>query len=75
MVAITRNLGTTIGTALMGTICAASVMAAHGGPLTSGATAAPVEAQVAGLQSTFVLVAFVMLIPLALSLWEWWRDR
>lgn len=75
MLAITRNLGTLIGTALVGTIWTAYVVMAHGNLPMDSATSAPLDAQVSGLQSTFVLVTFVMFIPLALSLWGWWLGR
>lgn len=75
MLAITRTLGTTIGTALLGTIWAARVMAVNGHLPAGGATSAPVSMQVFGLQETFIIVTIIMLIPLALSLWGRWLDR
>jgi EmrB/QacA subfamily drug resistance transporter len=75
MLAITRTLGTTIGTALLGTIWTARITAVSGGVLESSAISAPISMQVAGLQDTFTIVTFVMLIPLALSLWGWWLGR
>lgn len=53
LLAITRNLGQTAGIALLGTIWAGRVAARAGLMPTGGATAAPIGAQIAGLQDTF----------------------
>lgn len=69
LLAITRNLGQTIGIAILGTIWAGRVMVHAGETVVGGATAAPIAAQVAGLQDTFLVIAALVGGAFLLSLY------
>jgi EmrB/QacA subfamily drug resistance transporter len=69
LLAVTRTLGQTTGIALLGAIWAARTMAATGEFLPDGATTAPVPAQAAGLQETFVVVTGLAIVALVISVW------
>jgi EmrB/QacA subfamily drug resistance transporter len=75
LLAITRSLGQTTGIAVLGALWAGRVLANNGRPLPEGATAAPAPAQVAGLQDTFLVIAGLMAVALALSFWAFWQER
>jgi hypothetical protein len=70
MLAVTRTLGQTVGIAVLGALWASRVYAQTGGPVPGGATAAPVEAQVAALQDTILAIVALIAVGLALSLWS-----
>ncbi|NJN84873.1 MAG: MFS transporter [Caldilineaceae bacterium] len=55
LLAVTRTLGQTTGVAVFGAIWAALVIANFGEVLPGGASTAPVDAQVAGLQGTYLI--------------------
>lgn len=74
LLASTRNLGQTTGIAVLGAVWAGRVMA-YAGKVSGGVTAAPVTAQVAGLQDTFRLMAGLILAACVLSLYGLWRER
>lgn len=67
LLAMTRNLGQTVGIATMGTIWAGRVMAHVGGAVSGGVTAAPITAQIAGLQDTFRIIAALVSAAFFLS--------
>ena len=75
LLSVTRSLGQTTGIAVLGAFWAARVIAYTGQILDEGATAAPVEAQVAGLQETFLSVMVLIAIGLALSVWGLVQER
>jgi MFS family permease len=76
LLTITRLLGQITGVAVLGSIWATSVAAHSGGPLPSeGAPAADPAAQVAGLHTTFIVAAVIMLVSLAVGAWGMQRER
>ncbi|MEZ4642525.1 MAG: MFS transporter [Chloroflexota bacterium] len=75
LLATTRNLGQTMGIAILGAVWASRVMAAAGETISGGATAAPVAAQIAGLQDTFTIIAILISMALALSAYGLVQER
>ena len=69
MMAITRTLGQTVGVAVMGAIWAGRTAVYAGGQIPGGATAAPVDAQVSGLNDTFQTAAALLALALFLGIW------
>jgi len=69
MLSVTRTLGQTTGIAILGALWAGQVFKHVGSVLPGGATTAPVAAQVAGLQTTFLLVSVLIFLALLLSIW------
>jgi EmrB/QacA subfamily drug resistance transporter len=75
LLSITRTLGQTIGIAILGALWASRVMFHAGRALPGGATTAAAEAQIAGLQETFLVTLMLMAFGLALSLWGLVQER
>jgi hypothetical protein len=75
LLAITRTLGQTTGIAVLGAFWAARVMTYAGEVVAGGATAASVEAQVAGLQDTFTVIAAFIGLTFLLSLYALWQEQ
>lgn len=75
LLALTRTLGQTTGIAVLGAIWAAQVAAAAGGPVAGGATAAPIAAQIAGLQVTYRLNAGLVFVAFLLGVWSVVQER
>ena len=75
LLAMTRNLGQTVGIAVLGALWAALVFGAAGGPVAGGATAAPLAAQAAGLAGVSRIVAGLVGVALLVALWAWWGER
>ena len=75
LLAMTRNLGQTVGIAVLGALWAALVFGAAGGPMAGGATAAPLAAQAAGLAGVSRIVAGLVGVALLVALWAWWGER
>ena len=75
LLSITRTLGQTVGIAILGALWAGRVMFHTGEFLAGGATTAPGSAQVAGLHDTFVVVAILVFLGLALSVWGLVQER
>jgi EmrB/QacA subfamily drug resistance transporter len=75
LLAMTRNLGQTVGIAVLGALWAALVFGAAGGPVAGGATAAPAAAQAAGLAGVSRIVAGLIGVALLVALWAWWGER
>ena len=69
LLSITRTLGQTTGIAVFGAVWAGLVISFVGRVLPGGATSAPIEAQVAGLQGTFRIIGVVVVLGLLLSIW------
>lgn len=67
LLSITRTLGQTTGIATLGALWASRVMNYHGEIVSGGATAAPISAQVSGLQDTFLVVAGLIILALVLD--------
>ena len=75
LLAVTRTLGQTTGIALLGAIWANRVFHYAGGPIMEGATAAPANAQVNGLQDTFFFLVVLIFVALALGIWGLLYER
>jgi EmrB/QacA subfamily drug resistance transporter len=69
MLSVTRTLGQTTGIAILGALWAGQVFKYVGNVLPGGATNAPIAAQVAGLQFTFLFVSVLIFLALLLSVW------
>lgn len=73
---LTRLLGVTTGVAVLGSVWAASVAARMGGSLPpGGATAAPPEAQVAGMQTTLTIAAVIIGVAVLIGAWGLRQER
>jgi len=75
ILAVTRTLGQTTGIATLGALWAGQVFKHAGKVLTSGATAAPIFAQVNALRDTFVIVSVLIFAALLLSIWGLREER
>ncbi|MEZ4519998.1 MAG: MFS transporter, partial [Chloroflexota bacterium] len=75
LLATTRSLGQTVGIAVLGALWAVLVFRVAGESVPGGATAASVEAQVAGFQITNLIVAILTFGALILAVWTWTRER
>ena len=75
LLAMTRNLGQTVGIAVLGALWAGLVFGSAGGPVAGGATAAPLAAQAAGLAGVSRIVAGLVGLALLVALWAWWGER
>ncbi|HEU4319277.1 MAG TPA: MFS transporter [Acidimicrobiia bacterium] len=76
LLTITRLLGQITGIAVFGSLWATSVAAAAGGNLPpEGASAASPAAQVAGLHTTFLVAAVVLLASLVVGAWGMRREQ
>ncbi len=74
LLATTRNLGQTIGIAVLGAIWAGRVMSHSEGMVDGGVTAVSISAQIAGLQDTFIIIAAIIGVALLLSGWGLWVE-
>lgn len=75
LLSITRTLGQTAGIAVLGAFWAGRVIFHYGAIPDGGATAAPIEAQVGGLQDTFLAVTVLVALGLGLSVWGLVQER
>lgn len=75
LLAISRTLGQTTGIAVLGALWAGRVAAYAGAMPPDGATAAPLSAQIAALEDTFLVMAALVGAALLLSLWALVRER
>lgn len=75
LLSLTRTIGQTTGIALLGAFWETRVKAAANIASIENITAAPVNAQIAGLQNTVYLGTFLILVALSLSVWalNQWR--
>jgi len=69
LLGLSRTLGQTAGIALFGAFWAARVAANLGETPAGGATAAPIPAQIAGLQQTFLVIMALAAAALVVSVW------
>jgi hypothetical protein len=69
LLGLSRTLGLTTGIALFGALWAGRVASALGENPVGGATAAPIPAQISGLQETFLVMMVLMVVALGLSVW------
>jgi EmrB/QacA subfamily drug resistance transporter len=75
LLSLSRTLGQTSGVPLMGTIFALQVMAVTGLSASSDVTAAPAQALVIGITSTYRISAFVILASVVLAVFSFWYER
>jgi EmrB/QacA subfamily drug resistance transporter len=75
MLSVTRTLGQTTGIAMLGALWASQTFHQAGQIYPAGATSAPPDAQVAGMQQTFLVAAAIISLALLLSLWGIWVER
>lgn len=69
LLSLTRTLGQTTGIAVLSTVWENRVAFYNGGFLEFGATFAPIQAQVAGLQDTVHLSIALLIMALSISIW------
>ena len=69
LLGLSRTLGQTMGIALFGALWAGRVTNFLGEAPVDGVTTAPIPAQIAGLQETFLAMMVLMAVALALSVW------
>lgn len=74
LLSVTRTLGQIVGIATLGAIWAGQVATLGKGAF-SNVTDAPVSIQIAAMQETFIIVAVLVAIALAVALWGWWQER
>ncbi len=74
LLATTRTLGQTVGIAVLGALWTAMVFRAAGGAVVGGATAAPIEAQAAGLRAAVLIAAGLVGVGLLIALWAWRQE-
>lgn len=72
LLALTRNLGQTVGIAIFGALWAASVASSLGALPPGGAPDAPAAVQVTGMQITFAVAGALAGVALLLGVWSWW---
>ncbi len=75
MISVSRTLGQTVGTSLLGAVWAGRTFHYAGFTHPEGATQAPIFSQVAALQETFWLTVGLILFCLILSLWKLFRKQ
>ncbi len=75
LLAMTRNLGQTVGISVLGALWAAMVFRAAGGVVAGGATAADPASQVAGLHVVLWVVAGLIGLALVIALIAWRGER
>ncbi|MEZ4728213.1 MAG: MFS transporter [Caldilineaceae bacterium] len=75
LLSVTRTLGQTAGIAILGALWASRVYSYAGGATASGATSAPIPAQVAGLQDTYRSIAVLVIAALLLGIWGYVQER
>ena len=69
LLSLTRTLGQTTGIAILGAIWTSQVVHLTGFLPQGGATAAPLENQITGLQSTVLIVVAIVVVSLLISAW------
>lgn len=73
MLSVVRTLGRSSGVAILGALWVGRVLVHAGAEYSGDATAAPIPAQITGLQEAFLAVAGFALLGLLLLAWERWR--
>lgn len=74
LLALTRTLGQSMGIAIAGAVWVAGVAALYGQVPAGGASAAPLDIQMAAMTRAFMVVAGLVGLALALGLWRWRRE-
>ena len=75
LLALSRNLGQSIGLPFFGAVFSAFALAGGGLKETTGIVTASPEALVQGIHGAFRLAALLVLIPVILAAWSWWTDQ
>jgi MFS family permease len=75
LLAVSRTLGQTTGIAILGALWASRTLFHAPGRIEQGPTTAPIDAQVAGLQDTFLVVMVLISLTLLLNVWLWRRKQ
>jgi EmrB/QacA subfamily drug resistance transporter len=75
VLSVTRTLGQSAGIAILGALWASRVVYRASSALPAGATTAPPSAQVAGLNDTFTIAAFLTALALILAVWALVQER
>lgn len=75
LLSISRVLGQIVGIAVLGALWAGRVIFRTGAILEGGASAAPIPAQITGLQETYWVVVMMIAIALLLSVWGLVQQR
>ncbi|NIM93503.1 MAG: hypothetical protein GTO18_07310, partial [Anaerolineales bacterium] len=75
LLAITRTLGQTTGIAVLGALWVSRVTILIGEDLQGGATNAPADIQVGALSDTFIVVAGMIVLALAIVILGEFRER
>jgi EmrB/QacA subfamily drug resistance transporter len=75
LLSVVRTLGRSSGIAILGALWTSRVLVYAGSSYQGDATAAPIPAQVSGLQEAFLVVAGFALLALALTGWDWVHQR
>ncbi len=75
LISVSRTLGQTVGTAVLGAIWAGRTFHYSGSVHPDGATRSSISAQIGGLQDTFLVATFLILLCLGLSIWKLYFRR
>jgi MFS family permease len=75
LISVIRTLGRSSGIAILGALWTGRVLFHAGETYTGDPTAAPIPAQVTGLQEAFLVVAAIALVALGLIVWDGWQAR
>lgn len=78
LLSLTRTIGQTTGIALLGAFWETRVKVVANIAAIEDITAAPIDAQISGLQNTILLGVFLVLVALSLSIWaliQWRRIK
>lgn len=73
LLSVIRTLGRSSGIAILGALWTGRVLSYAGASYTGDATAAPIPAQIAGLQEAFLVVAGFALVGLIVMAWDRYR--
>jgi EmrB/QacA subfamily drug resistance transporter len=73
LLALSRNVGQVLGTAVLASVWATSAVARAGAPVGSDATRMPGSAQVGALHDVLTVVQVLIALALGLALWDWSR--
>ena len=75
ILALSRSLGQTLGASVLGSIWAVYVLARVSVIPEAGAAGAPIKAQVAGFQITYVYMSVLIFIALLVAGWEFFKTK
>lgn len=75
LLALARTLGQTVGIAVFGAVWAARVAANSSVIITGGPTTAPIAAQIAGMEETYLAIALLLVLATLISVWVYVQER